>query len=872
MPQLRLTGDAVMRPDGARRLLVAGVLVVAAHATLLVFHPDATVLSDICNMFYPLLGVALCLLGASSEPPETRSLWLLFGSGLAIAVVGELLLTYYDLGTHLHIQTEARQADFFFFAYGIPVLLAICERGQNAGLKLFAWLDGAQAVIAALLSYLQMFSVLPSHTSPEAISATDLMYLNDAENWVLLGAVSLRFFSNPSPPRRRFYRSLARYLWVNGALILILGYLELERGWLVGLQDVGWGLPYLTLLASFVLEDRTYVDEVERSSRQRTVGLLIDNLSPVLFTLAITLMGVKIAPHHPWIGFACISAAIAIYGVRTAILQLRYAQSQDELTTAMVATEQASRAKSQFLANMSHEIRTPMNGILGMTELTLSTPLNEEQRSFLLTVQSSADRLLTIINEILDYSKMEAGKTVLETAPFHLPTVVSDALRSLAFLAHQKGLELALYIAPDVAADLTGDAGRLGQVLINLVGNAIKFTEQGEVSMYVSAIEGANGRAGLTFTIRDTGIGIALDQQEGLFQAFQQAQTSSKRLYGGTGLGLALCRNIVTLMDGAIRLESLPGVGTTITFTAWFALSPAARGGSLPGNREALQAISVLIVEDNATQRSMLWQLVQQWKMKPHACEDGESALAELSRAAAAGTPYRLMLLDQQMPGMDGWGVLDCMRRNRLLQTPVIMMLTSNDQVASAARCREMARDMGRDMARETDRDMGVDTYLIKPILASDLARSMLRNLGVHKALSAGALAAASISVSPLSLRILLAEDNLVNQRVAMTMLGKMGHSIILAKNGLEAVEQWRKGQFDLILMDVQMPEMTGLEATLQIRREEPAGAHVPIIAMTASAMSEDRDRCLAAGMDYFVSKPISYKAIEQTIGALGSV
>ena len=848
-----------MRPVGARRLLVAGALVVAAHGTLLASHPDATVVSDIFNLIYPLLGVALCALAASSEPRETRSLWLLFGSGLLIAAVGELSLTYYDLVTHLPIQTQARQADFFFFAYGIPVLLAICERGQNAGLKLFTWLDGAQAVIAVLLSYLQMFSVLPSHSNPEGISAIHLMYVNDAENWVLLGAVSLRFFSNPTPPRRRFYRTLSRYLWVNGALILILGYLEQGRGWPSGLQDVGWGFPYLALLASFVFEGSSGAKEREPSSGQRTVGLLIDNLSPVLFTLAITLMGVTIAPQHPWFGFACISTAIAIYGVRTAILQLRYARSQDELTTAVTATEQASRAKSQFLANMSHEIRTPMNGILGMTELALSTLLSEEQRGFLLTVKSSADRLLTIINEILDYSKMEAGKTVLEAAPFPLANVVCDALRSVALLAHQKNLELALYIEPGVPAELTGDAGRLGQVLINLVGNAIKFTEQGEVCVYVSkiegTIEGATGRTGLTFSIRDTGIGIALDQQEDLFQAFQQAQTSGKRLYGGTGLGLALCRNIVTLMDGTIRLESLPGVGTLVIFTAWFTHASASPAGSVRSGEEALQAISVMIVDDNPTQRSMLSQLAHEWKMNPYSCSGGESALAELSRAAAAGVPYRLMLLDQKMPGMDGWAVLERMRQNDRSQTRVIMMLTSDDQVTSAARCREM----------------GVAAYLVKPILAADLSRCMLSSLGVHPVVSPDALPAIGIAASPLSLQILLAEDNLVNQKVAMTMLGKMGHRVTLAKNGLEAVEQWRQGHFDLILMDVQMPEMNGVDAALQIRREEAAGAHIPIVAMTASAMSEDRDRCLAAGMDNFVSKPISSRAIEQTIGAVRS-
>jgi signal transduction histidine kinase/ActR/RegA family two-component response regulator len=722
-----LAGYAAMKPgpDARRSLFVAIAILVAAHVTLIVFDPLATLPSNLFLLMYPLLGVTVCLLGAYRESPETRPVWLLFGCGLLLAAVGQVGLMYIEFETQIHTQTHALNSDFFFFAYGIPVLLAICSRSTDVRLKIFAWLDGAQALIAAMLAYVALFPVLPSHATPEAISATNLMYLLNAENLILVGAVTLRFFSNPSPARRRFYRALSVYLWVNGTVALILGYLELKRGWRDGPQDAAWAIPYLALLGSFALQRKSHIDKSERKSGQRTVGLLIDNLSPVLFTLAITLMGVEIAPEHPWLGFLCISAAVAIYGVRAAILQVRYARSQEELTKAMIATEEASRAKSQFLANMSHEIRTPMNGILGMTELALSTSLSEEQREFLLTVKSSADRLLTIINEILDYSKMEAGKTVLDAVAFHLPSVVKDVLRSLAFAAHQKGLELTVHIVPDVPAYLTGDPVRLGQVLINLVGNAIKFTDHGEVCVDVSLKAVTNGRACLQFSIRDTGIGIALDQQGGLFEEFQQAQTSGKRLYGGTGLGLAVSRSIVTLMGGTIGLKSMPGEGTTITFDAHFDLSPGSQPAPPIPSAEDLQGMPILI-------------------------------------------------------------------------TPP----------------------------------------------------------------------AAGISASSLSLGILLAEDNLVNQKVAMGMLAKMGHRITLARNGLEALEQWRQSDFDLIFMDVQMPEMTGLQATTQIRREEAIGVHVPIVAMTASAMSEDRDRCLAAGMDDFISKPVSYQVIEEMIAA----
>jgi signal transduction histidine kinase/CheY-like chemotaxis protein len=836
----------------ARMLFTVGAIVMAAHATLLVFDPLATLPSNLFVLMYPLLGFVVCLLGAYSDSPETRPLWLLLACALLLAVVGQVGLTYYDFATNIHRQTRAFHFDFFFFAYGIPVMLAICSRSTDAGLKVLAWLNGAQALIAAMLAYLQLFSVLPSHAGLKGISAINLMYLNNTENLILLGAVTLRFFSNPSPARRRFYRTLALFLWVNGTVALILGYLELQGGWRDGPQDIAWGFPHLTLLASFALYPKTRTDTSQRSSSQRTAGLLIDNLSPVLFTLAITLMGVEIAPEHPWFGFVSISAAIAIYGVRAAILQVRYARSQEELTKAMIATEQASRAKSQFLANMSHEIRTPMNGILGMTELALSTALSEEQRDFLLTVKSSADRLLSIINEILDYSKMEAGKTILDSVDFHLPGLVKDVLRSFAFPAHQKGLELIVHIAPDVPADLTGDPIRLSQVLINLVGNAIKFTEHGEVCVDISLQAMTQGRAGLQFSIRDTGIGIALDQQGALFQQFQQAHTSGRRLYGGTGLGLAVSKSIVALMGGAISLKSAPAEGTTITFNAHFDVSPRSAAALPVPTEESLHGIPLLIIDDNATNRRILFELARQWKMEPQVCDSGESGLAELSRAASAGTPYRLVLLDEQMPGIDGLAVLERIRGNPLLLSPVVMMLTSYDQVRSAARCRQL----------------GVETYLIKPISSSDLLGSIRLALGAQTPASTVAPAAAGIAASSLSLRILLAEDNAVNQRVAMTMLAKMGHGITLATNGLEALEQWRQSDFDLILMDVQMPEMTGLEATRQIRREEPIGTHVPIVAMTASAMSEDRDHCLAAGMDDFISKPVSSRVIEEIITA----
>ncbi|MGC2403741.1 MAG: response regulator [Acidobacteriaceae bacterium] len=866
----------------SRAFLVTDTILVAAHVALLVSHPEATVLSNLFVSSMLGLATALCVAGAHQEGRETRSLWLLLGTGFLLATVAQLQFTYSAFSANLHTHTRAFNFDFFYFAYGIPILLAICSREKDSELRAFAWLDGAQASVAAILAYPLLFSVLPAYDHPRPVSGVTLMYMTNAENWVLVAAVSLRLLSHPTPARRRFYRVLSPYLWVNAVAAQILGYLEMGRGWRDGLQDIGWGLPEVVLCASFALQPPIPEANREPKSGGQPIGsmeLLIDNLSPVLFTLAIALMGVEIAPNHPALAFGCISAGVAIYGVRTAFLQVRYARSQNSLTTAMVASEQASIAKSHFLANMSHEIRTPMNGVLGMTELALSTSLSEEQRGYLLTVKSSAEHLLIIINEILDYSKMEAGKTVLSLAPFQLSDVLSDVLKSPTFQAQQKGLELTLRIAPDVPANLIGDKVRLSQVLINLLGNAIKFTERGEVCVEVSlqAMTEAmtqsmtGGSACLEFSVRDTGIGIPADQQDAVFQAFQQAHTSGARLYGGTGLGLAVSKSLVSLMGGSIRLHSEPGVGTTVSFAANFPL--AARTSSeltlvvpplVPPVAQPvvshvvpvpddLHGVHVLIIDDNATSRSILYDLARQWTMKAHACDSGDAGLEQLAGAASQGNPYRLILLDEQMPGIDGFEFLEQMRRDPRLHPRVVMLLTSSDRIRSAERCRQM----------------DVDRYLIKPAVPSEMLASIRLALGLVAPAGRIALPADTISISPRALRILLAEDNLVNQKVALTMLGKMGHRMTLATNGREAVAQWRENEFDLILMDVQMPEMTGIEATLEIRREEAGlGRHLPIVAMTASAMIEDRERCMAAGMDGLVSKPISFRVIEELIAA----
>jgi PAS domain S-box-containing protein len=531
---------------------------------------------------------------------------------------------------------------------------------------------------------------------------------------------------------------------------------------------------------------------------------------------------------------------------------VRLSQLVKELEIAKVHAEEGARAKSEFLANMSHEIRTPMNAIIGMTELALGTRLTVAQREYLTAVKDSADALLVLINDILDFSKIEARKLELDHVEFHLRDTLADTLRLLALRAHQKGLELACDIRPGVRDVLMGDPGRLRQIVVNLVGNAVKFTERGEVILRVEKQAETRDQIHLHFTVADTGIGISEDKQSIIFGAFEQADSSMTRHYGGSGLGLAISAQLVGMLGGRIWVESKAGLGSTFHFTASFGVR---RGKATMPEKARLRNLSVLVVDDNATNRRILEETLKGWHMKPKLVPGGAEALAALTKAHKEKRPFPLALIDAQMPGMDGFDLARRIRADPRLAATVVIMLTSAG------------------LSPERTATSGLSAALAKPVKQSALLATVtaaLAQANRKSPRSSSRVAKITPRTGHTPLHILLAEDDLLNQTLAMRLLENKGHTVVVAANGREALDKlgaFPSAHFDLVLMDLQMPGVDGIQATAEIRaRERVAGGRIPILALTAHAMQGDPERCIEAGMDGYIAKPIRTEELFRAI------
>lgn len=800
--------------------------------------------SLLLNQVAIVWAVLCCMREAEASTARVRVHWWLVASGLTIWASALAISSAREVFDPGAVTVVAAHSDFVFLFYGIPILLAIATPHSRERVGAFVWIDGVQAACAGVLIYLYIFGVLPfSGAKPKPIDSDTLVSLYDAENLILALAATLRFVSTArGSEERRYARVLTTFLWTYGLAAGAYNHLSQILTPRSFVPELLIDLPFLAVVWMLRHPGAPSGETARAASSSGRGAQILDSGGSVLISLAVLGLGTLVLPSHNGIGVGSILLATGCYWLRSVILQSRFVRMVRELSDANAQAEAASKAKSEFVATMSHEIRTPLNGVIGMASLLLDTRLSRTQREYLETIVSAGDSLLTVINDILDFSKIEAGRLDLDASEFSLRETVDEAVEMVLVLARSKQLELNALVVEDGPDLLVGDPARLRQILLNFLSNAVKFTDQGQISVQVSSTREEDGRVAVGISVTDTGIGMTPEARARLFHSFMQVDSSATRRHGGTGLGLAICRRLAHRMDGEVGCVSEPGKGSR--FWCVVRMREGAAKPAQPSTplEMSLAGRTVALFEPDPFYREIAEGHLRSAGMRVRTLPSAAEAWARLETkpdpaellilsVGGMGRPARELATRCHWRGCSGvllvgsWSEAEGLRRTECSDLPLALRPLRRTRFLEAV-------------------SQAVGLAAVEPVEVHDLPLEQRCKRG----------------------KVLVVEDNLVNQRVAQGMLERLSVAVTLASNGVEALSAIRREDFDLIFMDCQMPEMDGITATQAIRASETPARRIPIVALTANAHDGDRDVCLAAGMDDYLPKPIRREALAEKL------